>query len=270
MKHKPVLAFLLFTLLTLPVAPPQLCAAEVLLKIAHVTGNVIDTYSKIEGNAFGNKHVLFNSLENVLSNGVTTEPDSWDNRNAIRQDSLLACTTVTAPPQFTNLIPAPGTLVGTQNPSGNSGWHKYIITFPQEEQNGNFILHISSGNNAELDSIAVKNNQGTFERWTMYEPPHFTASDKAVYRVRRSYLMHQLQQPNAAQWLANIVPKTNGIGILVITPDQAADTTQQVLVWAQQSALTASPGTTAKASIVLGWKRPSLLPEKKRGWLWGP
>jgi hypothetical protein len=226
-------------------------AAEALVKIAHVSNRIMDSYSRTGRGSYFSKNIFYDGLEQDLDSGI-----KWDNEGYINRDSVSKKIFRQVRPEVKKLLPDMGVLVGRQLSFGNWGWNKFIVDFKDMVGKGNYIIE-SGGGNAIISNIAVKNKEGRMEGWEISDRFLGGGTEKTVYRVSQTYLMQQLRKQNALEWFYKMVPKSSGVGLMIIRKDYEQnpdDSSDMILIWIHLEGLLYNKQDLLSASIVIGWK----------------
>jgi hypothetical protein len=258
MKKTPVIIILvLFSLLK------PLYAAEVLIKIANVDGQILEKYRGIGLNIFSRNETFSKRLGRALSSGVVAENSGVSGRKYIYKSSLIDRELNEVSTDITGRLPFKAVISGRKNPVTGSAWKKYILNFPSSSNYREGIFEIKAANNTynsgKVSSIAVENNRGVFESWRITDLTNSTVySENIVLRMKRSFFMQKLLNKSGVDWLMNLLPPDETVAAIVLEQNTQSELdaySDTVLLFVRPKNNRNGSTSVTDISIVIGWSR---------------
>jgi hypothetical protein len=251
--------------------PPHASGAESLIKIAHVSGSVLDDFAGWKG-FLGRGNRCFPNLHRALSAGVRAgRPTDADNATIKASDSLRKpC--APSPDGLSRISGATGRLAGTQPPGNGSGWDKFIVNFPKDDPGASFFFEISGGRD-RCSAIAAYNEKGVLEQMPMVGPGDAPGSGVSVISLQE--FRRRSASAQAGAWLDSVLPANDHIGVLLVRGNEspAGEQSDKVIIRIQHRPSQDSGPLFNKESIVISWSPPETSapsPGRKHSiWPWG-
>jgi hypothetical protein len=215
-------------------------APEVLLKTAHVAAPLFDLYRT------GSAQTLLPSIEQALSGGSNSEAAAND-RSSLRRNLLVNAYHEAAAGYIAGHAFSSGEVIGIQNPSDASAWHKSIISFPASGQPLTYLCSARAPG-ALLEHVAIYTPEGAYELATISETPGFRSSGPTIYRIRESRLREQLRRSDARQWLDTMLSGERGIRLLIVSSDGMGGPGDTLLILVENPAQ-----SRTQHAILCGW-----------------
>ena len=244
---------ILMIILTVFLLIGEVCASEVLLKIACLETAAFDQFRLRGARAVvGKSGVNYSALAGALTSSVLGTAESAK-RISIRSRNLVKPAWLTAPDALQALYPEQGRVVGRQLPGGTSGWHKFIIDF---SENAHIAFVALTVEQAVLESLATGSANASLHDRPIQQYTHGSRLDhNAVFTTGFSFFLQQLAQSNSREWLQNAMPLKNGIGVLALRRSGTQTRTDTLLIRIDPRQLTQSIAGKKEVQVVLGWDR---------------
>jgi len=250
---------ILIILVLFSVSKP-LYAAEVLIKIANVDGQILEKYRGIGLNIFSRNETFSKRLGRALGSGIVAENSGVSGRKYIYKSSLVDCELNESSPDITGRLPFKAMISGRKNPVTGSAWKKYILNFPSSSSYREGIFEIKAANNTynrgKVSCVAVKNNRGIFESWRISDQINLNVySRNIVLRMKRSFFMQRLLNKGGFDWMMSLLPSDETVAAIVLEQNAQNEldaNSETVLLFVR-------PGnggmSVTDISIVIGWSR---------------
>jgi hypothetical protein len=230
----------------------EVCAAEVMLKIASIETGALEAF-RVPQTRGGDASVIdYSALAAALTYFVSS-PASVAPHASIQSTRLISVVMRDAPAALRALFPAQGHLIGRQLPGGSSGWHKYLIDFSQ----GANIAFVEVGaDQAVLDSLASGPAVAALHERSIQQYAHGSSRvPGAVFTAGYSFFIQQIARGNAHEWLDSVMPLKNGIGIVALRRGDDETRTDTILLRIDQRYIPQNVSGKKEVLVVLGWSR---------------
>jgi hypothetical protein len=226
-------------------------ASEVLLKIACLKTNAFNQFRlQGAGTSAEKSGVNYSALTGALTYSVLGPAESAKNIS-ISSSNLVKPAWLGIPDALQALYPEQGLLVGRQMPGGTSGWHKLIIDFRKNARVAFVGLTVEQ---AVLDSLATGSANASLHDRPVQQYTHGSRPDTTeVFTTGFSLFLQQLAQPNSREWLREVMPLKNGIGLLALRRSGSQTRTDTLLIMIDPRQMTQTISGRKEAQIVLGW-----------------
>ncbi len=224
-----------------------------MLKIACIESGALDAFRVLQAQFFLDPPTIdYNALAAALTHSESGPTDSVQNAS-IQSSRLIPTFLRDVPAALQSLYPEQGRLIGRQKPSGSSGWHKYLIDFSKSSE----IVFIELGvDHAVLDSLAIGSAVAALKDHPIQQYTHgSTLAPDAVFTAGYSFFIQQLARGNAYEWLENVMPLENGIGIVALRRAGSETRTDTLILRIDPRYFPQSVSGKKEALIVLGWDR---------------
>jgi hypothetical protein len=237
-------------------------AEEALVKIANISGLVMDRYSFKKGRSFfAPRDDYYDALlEQALDSGVRDEAVSLEDIRYMHRESVLEKDFGEAA-EIKELFSYNGVIKGRQLPAGGSGWNKFIVAFKSDDSEEDFIVKIAGGDvfrSEQIYHVAVKNEEGRLKNRAIRDMGFGNEGPGTVCRISRTYFKQQIRNTDASEWFRKAVPTSNGVGVMIVREDYEygmVDNSDTVLVRIRTEGLPDKKDGMPEAAIVIGWKR---------------
>jgi hypothetical protein len=255
MKKIPVLIILVLFSLLKPLA-----AAEVLIKIANVDGQILENYRGIGLNIFSRNETFSKRLGRALGSGIVAENSGVSGRKYIYEGSLVDRELNELSLDITGRLPLKAMISGRKNTVTGSAWKKYILNFPSASSYREGIFEIKAANNTynsgKVSCVAVKNNRGIFESWSISDLTNSNVySENIALRMERSFFMQKLLGKGGFDWMMNLFPPDKTVAAIVLEQNaqnelDAYSDTVLLFVRPRNGGM-----SVTDISVVIGWSR---------------
>ena len=240
-----------------------LYAAEILIKIANVDGQILEKYSGIGLNIFSRNETFSKRLGRALGSGIVAENSGVSGRKYIYKSSLVDCELNESSLDITGVLPFKAMISGRKNPVTGSAWKKYILNFPSSSSYREGIFEIKAANNTynrgKVSCVAVKNNRGIFESWRISDLTNSNVySENTVLRMERSFFTQKLLNKGGFDWMMNLLPPDETVAAIVLeqnAQNELAAYSDTVLLLVRPRNNRNGSTSVTDISIVLGWNR---------------
>jgi hypothetical protein len=231
----------------------NVCASEVMLKIACIESGALDAFRVLQAQFFLDPPTIdYNALAAALTHLESGPTDSMQNAS-IQSSRLIPAFLRDVPVALRSQYPEQGRLIGRQMPSGSSGWHKYLIDF-----NGNAqVAFIELGvEHAVLDSLAIGSTAVALHARSIQQyTQDSTLNPDSVFTAGYSFFIQQLARGNANEWLQSMMPLKDGTGVLALRRSGAETRTDTLILRIDSRYFLEGFLGTKEVLIVLGWDR---------------
>jgi hypothetical protein len=224
-----------------------------MLKIASVDADALEAFRVPQSQFFlGTSAIDYSALAAALTHSVSSPEKSVKNA-PIKSTQLVPAVVRDAPSALQVLYPEQGRLIGRQLPQGSSGWYKYLIDFSVDAHS----IFIEFGvDYAVLDSLASGSSVAMLNDRPIQQYAHGSSLEsKAVFTTGYSFFVQQLERGNVHEWLEQVMPLRNGIGILALRRGGAETRTDTVLLRIDPRYFTQTVFGRKEVLVVLGWDR---------------
>jgi hypothetical protein len=231
----------------------EVCASEVILKVASVEADALEAFRVPQSQFFlGSSAIDYSALAAALTHSVSSPEESVKNA-PIKSVQLVPAVLRDAPPALQVLYPEQGRLIGRQMPGGSSGWHKYLIDFSE----GARSIFIEFGvEYAVLDSLASGSSVAALnDRPVKQYAQGSSLEPGAVFTAGYSFFVQQIARGNAHGWLERVMPLQNGIGILALRRGGSETRTDTVILRIDPRYFAQTVFGRNEVLVVLGWDR---------------
>ncbi len=254
MKKTAVLIILvLFSLLN------PLYAAEVLIKIANVDGQILENYQGIGLNIFSRNKTFSKRLGRALGSGIVTESSDVSDGKYIYKSSLVDRELNEMSPDMAGL-PFKAMISGRKDSVKGSAWKKYILNFPSSSRYREGVFEIKAANNiynrGKVSCFAVKNKRGSFQSGRISDLTDSNVySGNIVLRMKRSFFIQKLRGKGGLDWMMSLLPPNETLAAIVLeqkTQNEFAAYSDTLLLFVRPK----NGGMSlTDISIVIGWDR---------------
>jgi len=111
----------------------ELCAAEVMLKIACIEADALDVFrGPRTQSSEGTPAIDYSAVAAALSHSVSGAADAG--QKASINSRLMLAVVRDIPAELQGLYPEKARLIGRKMPDGSNGWHRFIINFSSNAQ----------------------------------------------------------------------------------------------------------------------------------------
>ncbi len=231
----------------------ELCAAEVMLKIACIEAGALNAFRGTqEVSSPEPPAVDYKALAAALTGSVSGTAEKGS-KAAISSAGLVAAEVHNTPAVLKALFPEQGHLVGRRNPAGSNGWYTLMLDCSAAAQTTVVELSVE---HAVLDSLATGLGGATLHERPIQQYTHGSSPDSdAVFTAGYSFFSQQLAQGNAREWLETIMPLKNGIGVVALRRAGSETRTDTIIIRIDAGQLTRSASGITEVLVVAGWER---------------
>lgn len=231
----------------------DVCASEVMLKIACIETGALGVFRVPQAQFSIDASVIdYSALAAALTHSVSS-PTEVGRNASIQRARLVPVVLRDVPAALQNLYPEQGRLIGRQMPGGSSGWYKYLIDF---DGSAHVAFMEFSVDHAVLASVASGSAIAALHGRPIQQYTHGSRPDHdAVFTAGYSFFIQQLAQGNAYEWLENVMPLENGIGIVALRRAGAETRTDTLILRIDLHYFPQSVSGREEALVVLGWDR---------------
>ncbi|MCP4717743.1 MAG: hypothetical protein GY868_21675 [Deltaproteobacteria bacterium] len=218
-------------------------AGECLLKVANLSDGYVDGFRADRG-LFSQRAGFYDrGLEQVLSLG---DSDGGGNQAAMVDIQVESAAALAA------FLPDKATIVGRQQPGGAIRWSKLLVGYDTLISDGGIVLEISAPGAGTVSRVIVKDSQGRLAGWQIRTRGFGLVPQKAVCRIDEALFMQKRNEPQFMSWIARVVPRHGGIGLMILARG-AAQGADRVLLWVDPAELVEGSAGLPEAAVVIGW-----------------
>jgi hypothetical protein len=229
----------------------EVCAAEVMLKIACIEAGELDAFRVTQEVSLSESPAVdYKALAAALTGSVSGTAENGS-KAALSSAGLVAAEVRDAPAVLQALFPEQGRLIGRRSPGGANGWYTLMLDFSAAAQTTVVELSVE---HAVLDSLATGFDVGSLHERPIQQYTHgMCPVSDAVFTAGYSFFSQQLGQGNAREWLETIMPLKNGIGVVALRRAGSETRTDTVIIRIDARSLPQSISGRTEALVVLGW-----------------
>lgn len=224
-------------------------AAGIMLKIACVEQEALNTFNAARE---GESSVInYNGMVAALSAPLTGILEQG--REVALGSRLVPVEVRYFPEALQALYPDRGRIIGSQQPGAAGCWHKRII---DAGSGGRTVFFEVVSGGAVLDSLATGSpGPGLLTRPVEQYTQGGTPGPEAVFTTGYSVFLRQVSGPGGREWLEEVMPLKNGIGVLGLRRSPGETRTDTLIVRVDASRLPQSAAGMPQALIITGWMR---------------
>lgn len=250
----------LFILIFLFTAVCPLQAEEILVRLANLDSQALQSYQRTGFNLFTREVTYTADLERALDAGVI-EKDRFPGKNDISENMLKPFALSAVSGDIQSLVPFQARVSGRKARSGRSAWQKYILNFPKKLRYDQALFEVMTDNSTfaaeKVSHIAVKDQAGRFVSWEIIDDPFSDrVGSQRVLRMKRTAFLQKLWQKSGLDWLIGLMPPNEILTVIILDNsgrpgiDRFSDS---VLLFINPVQMPPGGSGLTDMSIVIGW-----------------